>query len=216
VRRFAALLVIALGGCANHTFVPGPGMSSVNLEPDKAQCRLIAKGMRTGFEFESSGSPKFVAASTGGAVIGYAVASAVEQNGNYNDCMEARGWRIADGESKAAGTSRAAIETSTTLAASSDQIPANPRRDFRILVDNVTFVTDDLLPPHGVIILQAGAGGAGASAGLQPRDVIMDFKGSPITDLSDLQRIMASVGPGTTVMANIRRDGKEMPVAIRF
>jgi hypothetical protein len=87
-----------LGGCVTHTFAPGPGMSALDFEPDSAQCRLFARGARTGFAFGAAGSPKFVGAAMGGAAVGYAIGSAIEQNQNFNDCLQARGWRIADGQ----------------------------------------------------------------------------------------------------------------------
>jgi hypothetical protein len=98
MRKLILGAALLLGGCVTHTFAPGPGMSAINFEPDSAQCRLIARGLETGFNFAASGSPKFVAASTGGAALGYAISSAVEQNSNFNDCMEARGWRVVDGQ----------------------------------------------------------------------------------------------------------------------
>jgi hypothetical protein len=85
-----------LGGCASHTFVPGPGMSAIDFEPDAARCRLFARSADPSYSFGASGSPKFVAASMGAQVLGATIATAVRENQNFNDCMEARGWRIAD------------------------------------------------------------------------------------------------------------------------
>jgi hypothetical protein len=39
-----------------------------------------------------------VASYSAGAALGVGIASAIEQNENFNDCMQARGWRIADGK----------------------------------------------------------------------------------------------------------------------
>ncbi len=88
--------MISLGACANHTFAPGPGMNVQDLGPNKAQCRLFARGSDPGYSFSAYGSPRFVAASMGGAALGAAIGSAVRQNSNFNDCMEARGLRMAD------------------------------------------------------------------------------------------------------------------------
>jgi hypothetical protein len=100
VRKIGCILAVALlGGCVHHTFAPGPGMSAMDFEPDTAQCRLFARGSRSGFAFAAVGSPKYVGAAMGGAALGYAIGSAIEKNQNFNDCMQARGWRVADGKS---------------------------------------------------------------------------------------------------------------------
>src|SRR5690242_210405 len=92
------LLPLALlSACVQHTYAPGPGMSSLDFEPDSARCRLFARGSQSGYAFGASGSQQFVAGATVGAAIGYGIAAAVERNQNFNDCMQARGWRIADG-----------------------------------------------------------------------------------------------------------------------
>jgi S1-C subfamily serine protease len=103
----AALLIGALAGlcaCANHTFAPGPGMSAGDYGPDAARCRLFTRGSDPSFSFDASGSPKFVAGAMAGAVVAGAIATAVRENANFNDCMEARGWRIADNAQPAAAT----------------------------------------------------------------------------------------------------------------
>ena len=105
-----------LSGCAYHTFAPGPGMSANNFEPDSAKCRMYSRGQQSGFSFAASGSPRFVAASTGGAALGYAVGSAVQANQNYNDCMIATGWRVIDKQpvGNAAMSGSLAVSEATT------------------------------------------------------------------------------------------------------
>ena len=223
MRKLVLGMTLLACGCVQHTFVPGPGMSAASLKSDSAQCRLFARGMKTGFAFQASGSPKFVAASTGGAAIGYAIGSAIEQNSNFNDCMEARGWLVADGQRPVAAVTVAPTATpeqppeATTLVSVTEQPPnTSRRRRFLVRAIDVPFVINDFRPPHGVMILEVGNGGAASSAGLQERDVILDLNGSPTDNLEDLQRALDLIGPNITVMANIRRDGKEMPVAVHF
>jgi hypothetical protein len=72
-------------------------MSALDFEPNSAQCRLFARGSQRDFAFSAAGSRQYVAGATLGAALGYGVASAIEQNQNLNDCMIARGWRVADG-----------------------------------------------------------------------------------------------------------------------
>jgi S1-C subfamily serine protease len=198
-------------------------MSSMDFEPEAARCRLFARGVQPDFAFQASGSPKFVAASTGGAAIGYAIDSAVRQNLNFNDCMEARGWRVADGQQPVAVATAATTaipeqpSAIATLVSTTEQsAPRSPRRAFLVEVADVPFEVSDFLPPHGVMILRVGAGGAGSSAGLQERDVILDFNGSPIANVGELLRVLGSVGPNSTVVANIRRDNEERQVVIHF
>ena len=216
MRRIVLGMALFLGGCVTHTFAPGPGMSAMNLESEQAQCRLIARGLKAGFEFGASGSPRFVAASTGGAALAYGISSTIEQNTNFNDCMEARGWRVVDGQ-EPVGTG---VSANTVVAA---QLPTgmalvgeNQRRQFLVRAIDVNFVTGDLRPPHGVMILQVGTGGAAASAGLLERDVVLDFNGSPIVHVGDLQQQLALIGPDSAVTAHIQRDGRVTPISIHF
>ena len=94
VRKLVLGMTFLACGREQHTFVPGPGMSAASLEFGLCSMSSFCGGMKTGFAFQASGSPKFVAASTGGAAIGYAIGSAIEQNSNFNDCMEARGGSL--------------------------------------------------------------------------------------------------------------------------
>ena len=120
------VLPLMLAGCVQHTFAPGPGMSAADFEPESAQCRLFARGARSGFGFAAAGSPQFVGASMGGAALGYAIGSAVEMNRNFNDCMEARGWRIADHAQPTQGPMAAALATPESPASTSATPAAAP------------------------------------------------------------------------------------------
>lgn len=210
VRKLVLGIVLFLGGCVTHTIAPGPGMSAINLEPNSAQCRLFARGAKTGFGFAASGSPKFVAASTAGAALGYAIGSAVEQNANFNDCMEARGWRVADGQQPVA------VAAAPILSTAAQAPPEIQRRQLLIRAIDVNFVTGDFRPPHGVMILEVGTEGAAASAGLLERDVILDFNGSQIVNVGDMQQALALIGPDRMVTAHIERDGKVRPISLHF
>src|ERR1044072_6424163 len=140
----AALAASALSGCA-HDFVPGPGTSVLSLEPDKATCRLMARGMESGYSFGAYGSPKFVAISTGVAGIFYGVSAAVEQATNYDDCMMAKGYQIAE---------RATTTSTLALAATTSQ-PIG-RREFLVRAIEVTPAMAEAhhLPHGGVVILR--------------------------------------------------------------
>ncbi len=91
------LMALSLGACAQHAYLPGPGMSTANLGPDQARCRLFARGTRPGVSFGASGSSKYVAIATAAVLVGAAVGNAVHDNLTYDDCMQAIGWQVADG-----------------------------------------------------------------------------------------------------------------------
>ena len=84
------ILAVAVGGCTTHTWAPGPGINPASFSAAKAQCSLFAR--HSGGGFSASGSAKFVA----GAALGYGIGDAVRQNDDFNDCMLAGGWQIAD------------------------------------------------------------------------------------------------------------------------
>jgi hypothetical protein len=96
--RAAALLmlVLSLGGCAAHTWAPGPGMSAADFEPAKARCSLLAR--HSGGDFAAFGSESYVA----GAALGHAIGESAQAQRDFNDCMLAAGWRIADQPAAAA------------------------------------------------------------------------------------------------------------------
>jgi hypothetical protein len=84
------ILVLSLGGCVSHTWAPGPGMSTADFGQSKARCSLLAR--HSGSGFAASGSANYVAVAT----LGHAIGESIRANQDFNDCMEATGWRIAD------------------------------------------------------------------------------------------------------------------------
>jgi len=96
-------LALTLVGCATHEWAPGPGMSGANFESGKARCSLMAR--HGGSNFEAYGSVNFVAS----AAIGHAVGEAIRTQQDFNDCMLATGWRIADGQAKGLSQKATAI-----------------------------------------------------------------------------------------------------------
>jgi hypothetical protein len=210
----------------------------LDFEPDSAQCRLFARGSRTGFAFGAAGSPKFVGAAMGGAALGYAIGSAIEKNQNFNDCLQARGWRIADGQTvsdpsmvgKLAPTelppappamqpaSATTTEQPPTAVLASISAPAT-RNPLLIRAATVTPAMASVVhldPPRGIMILSVDMGGAAMVAGLLKRDVILDFNGSLVNGESDMQRTLAAISPTSTVIATIWRDGTEKSVRVHF
>jgi S1-C subfamily serine protease len=103
----------------------------------------------------------------------------------------------------ATATAPARVQRADLLVRGIDVTPA--------LADNV-----HLRPPRGVMILSVGNGGAAMAAGLRESDVFLDFNGSQVIGVSDLQRSVNQIGPGTTLIASIWRNDIKRPVEIRF
>jgi PDZ domain len=220
MRKLTSIIVVTLlGGCVTHTFVPGPGMSAIDFEPDSAQCRLFSRGAQTGFAFGASGSPQYVGAAMGGAALGYAIGSAVEKNQNFNDCMQAHGWRVADGQSTSDASMVGKLApTEIPIVLASNSMPAT-RKPLLIRATTVTpsmIEVEHLDPIRGVVILSVGIGGAARAAGLVEHDVILDFNGSPVHGETDMQRMLAGIAPNSTVIATIWRDGREKSIEVQF
>ncbi len=208
------LTCLTLTACAQHSYVPGPGMSGMALGPEAAQCRLFARGSSTSRGFGAAGSARFVAAATAVALIAGGIAGAIEQNTNYNDCMQARGWRIAEVVKPApvAALAPELVPVSATAA-----IPASPTLSVRADMITADMASSlDLNPPRGVVLLDVGAGGVAAAAGLRPDDVILSFNGSRVSGVGDIQRELARIAPHAVVNARVWRDSREISVSLRF
>jgi general secretion pathway protein C len=66
----------------------------------------------------------------------------------------------------------------------------------------------------GVVVSPRGDGAAFADAGLEPLDVVLAINGVPLDGLEGWSRLVAGLGPGTAVVADIERAGA--PVTVRF
>jgi hypothetical protein len=176
----------------------------------------------------------------GGAALGYAIGSAVERNNNFNDCMQARGWRIADGgpatqdgamTAKLAGgaplppipVSVASQELPVTHADyHATMVPVTPapvRHEFLVRAMDMTpaiAASMNLNPPNGVEVISVDANGAAWASGIRNGDVIRTFNGMPITGISDMRRILSGMTPGETVEATIWRSGSEKSIQVSF
>ncbi len=219
-------MLCLLGACANHIFAPGPGKSASNYEPDSAKCRLFARGANPGFNFEASGSPRFVAASSVGAAIGYGIASAIRTNENYNDCMEANGWLVADHAPPAAAPmfnqdtfdGRVGV-SAQPLAASLVNAPAMARHPLGV---RLLTVSDDMTgwlhmdAPNGLFVVNVMPGGVAAAAGVRPGDVLLTVADAPVATIDDIKAALASVHGQETVTAGIWRNRHAQPVRLQF
>ncbi len=214
-------MCILLGACVQHRFVPGPGKSAMDFEPDSAKCRIFARGANPGHYFAAYGSTQFVATSTAGDALGGAIGDAMRQNANYNDCMEAAGWRVADGPTPVVMAPYPLSATNAAAQPSQDSSgsPFPVRRDFGIRVGPMNAeqaAVSNLDSPRGLLVLEVVPGSAGAEAHLQPGDVILNFAGTPIMDVADIQRELASVKAGSMVATTVWRRNHEQIVTVQF
>jgi hypothetical protein len=85
-KQVCLTLIFALTGCS-HTWVGKPGYM---FESEKAQCSYIARHGGSGFY--AQGSQSFVA----GAQLGHTLGEIARQIDDFDDCMKAKGWRVAD------------------------------------------------------------------------------------------------------------------------
>jgi hypothetical protein len=87
---FVTILALSLGGCG-HTWAPGPEAKGT-FQSASAQCHLFAQSGDRGYF--AYGSRAYVA-----TVAGLnALDNVVRQQANYDNCMLASGWEIADAQ----------------------------------------------------------------------------------------------------------------------
>jgi hypothetical protein len=89
--------LMLLGGCAYHTYAPGPGMSALDLGPDSEHCHQSAQSTRPDTSFQASGSPRSIAVAAAIGLIGGAITTAIHDSQAYDNCMLSNGYLIADG-----------------------------------------------------------------------------------------------------------------------
>jgi hypothetical protein len=211
-----AAAAVLLAGCVNHDFVPGPGMLASNLGPETAMCRIFARGSQRGYTFGAAGSPRFVAAAAGIAAIGVGIAGAVQQNQNYNDCMLSRGWLVGDGTPGQLAINAVQVEDVPQVATASR---SSERRRMRARVDalSASEAYDLNLPSNGgLIVLEVLPGGVANSAGLTAGDVILEFNGTTVARVADMQRWLDGTAANSVVTATVWRNGQESSFALQF
>jgi hypothetical protein len=92
VRKTSSTLILGFlaAGCT-HTWVAGPHAQG-DFAQIRAQCSIMAR--HGGNNISVIGSTRFVA----GALVGNAIGNAIQAHADFNDCMEASGFLIADGQ----------------------------------------------------------------------------------------------------------------------
>jgi hypothetical protein len=104
------MISILLVGCAKHSWAPGPQAAILDYDQQSAQCSLMARHGGSGFY--AAGNPNFVA----GAAVGHAIGEGIRTQQDFNDCMMASGWKIADQQVAAANAAAAAAAANAAAA----------------------------------------------------------------------------------------------------
>jgi Do/DeqQ family serine protease len=68
----------------------------------------------------------------------------------------------------------------------------------------------------GVLISDVMPDGPAEAAGVKPGDIIVEFAGAPIKEVTDLQRRVASVEPGRPTPLTVLRDKKRTPLTVKI
>lgn len=66
----------------------------------------------------------------------------------------------------------------------------------------------------GALVAAVDSGGPAARAGIQPGDVILDYRGERIDDSDELVQLVSATAPGETVPVRLRRDGRDLTVNV--
>jgi hypothetical protein len=126
VSAFLCLGVLSLDACAPHAYAPGPGMSAAQLGPDSAYCRTVARNSRPDTSFEAYGRPRDVAIAAAAAVIVGGIGTAINDSQTIDDCMQMRGWQIADATATGPAQPQSAVSAVPLPVESTPLAPVQP------------------------------------------------------------------------------------------
>jgi serine protease Do len=68
--------------------------------------------------------------------------------------------------------------------------------------------------PRGALVASVSDGGPAAEAGIEARDIILDFDGQPIDNMRDLPRAVAGTSIGKSVLIKLLRNGKVEEITV--
>src|SRR3989449_1671017 len=69
---------------------------------------------------------------------------------------------------------------------------------------------------EGVLVAEVMKGSPADTAGLKAGDVVVELSGTPIKEVPDLQRRIASIRPGQTMKLVVIRDKKAVPITVKI
>jgi serine protease Do len=61
----------------------------------------------------------------------------------------------------------------------------------------------------GALVSSVSPNGPAEKAGVRPGDVVIEYNGRPVTNTTDLQKMVTATKPGTSVAVKVMRNGKE-------
>lgn len=117
---------------------------------------------------------------------------------------------IASNMPNAGSRSRALSVGGPIRLAAAPALGAATRRKLLVRVDYVSAVGP------GLVVLDVLPGGVGSSAGLQRGDVILALDGAPVGTIEDMRHKLGIVGANSTVVATVRRDGRDRSTPLHF
>ena len=68
--------------------------------------------------------------------------------------------------------------------------------------------------PHGIIVTNVIDDSRAANAGIEDNDVIIDFDGKSVKDVTHLRHLVADTQPGKTVVVTVIRDGEKQDIEV--
>ncbi len=72
-----------------------------------------------------------------------------------------------------------------------------------------------ITPPRGLLVTGVAPGGPAQEAGVEPRDVILEFSGQPVDTAADLGALAAQVAPDQSITLLVLRDGRNRTLRLR-
>lgn len=72
----------------------------------------------------------------------------------------------------------------------------------------------DVKPGKGILVAQVSDDSPAQKAGLRQGDVIVEYRGEPVTDVGDFRNRVALTAPGSKVELTVLRDGKEKSLQV--
>ena len=70
--------------------------------------------------------------------------------------------------------------------------------------------------PHGALVTEVGQGSPAEKAGIRHGDVILEFNGHKIKNITHLMHVVGSAGVGASVHVKILRNGKEKQLSVKL
>ncbi|GAA0579278.1 hypothetical protein GCM10009416_17100 [Craurococcus roseus] len=104
------------------------------------------------------------------------------------------------------------------VAAAASASNAEARRKLLVRVDHLPAEagSPDPRAVRGLVVLDVLPGGVGSSADLRPGDVIVALDGAPVATVEDMRYKLGTVEANRTVIATVRRDGRDRLAPLRF